>query len=96
MSNNPGQATAGASVVVKGQIGPFDPIFHKTVGRYFRNSPTDQQKECLKQFFESLRRTQVDIPHLVRDGFLLVYACEHIITFSHDGTRVVDLDPQAI
>ena len=94
MSNIPGQATAGSSVVVKGPIGPFDPVFHKTVGRYFRNSPTEQQKECLKQFFESLRGAEVDIPHLYKDGYLLVYTCEHVITFSDDGKHVVDLAPQ--
>lgn len=90
------KAPASSAVVVNGPIGPFDPIFHAAVGRYYRNSPTLQQKQCLTQFFEDLRRGPVNVPYIIKPGFLLVHTCGHVVTFNDNGTRVVDLARAAV
>jgi hypothetical protein len=96
MHNTTGPAPAISADVVIGAIGPFDPIFHSSVGRYYRSSPTSQQKRCLREFFENLRRGPVNVPYIIKAGFLLVHTCGHIVTISDDGKRVVDLAPDVV
>jgi hypothetical protein len=91
----PNATDQGPAVVVKGLIGPFDPMFHSTVGRYYRSSPTSQQAQCLQQFFAELRRRPVNVPYIITE-FLLVYTCGHVVTFSRDGRRVIDLAQGAV
>jgi hypothetical protein len=88
---------AGTGVnTVLGSIGPHDPLYSRKVGVYLHNSPTPEQKNCLRLFFAHLRNGAVTVRHTRADPFLLVYTCGHVVTFTVDGTRVVDLAPSTI
>lgn len=80
---------------VTGPIGPHDPKFAKEVAIYLSNSPSHAEKTCLKSFFADLRNRAIQIFH-VRGPFLLIYTCGHVITFTADGSKVIDLSPSII
>lgn len=84
------------TTIATGPIGPYDPDFHKEVGRYFLNSPPPEQKTCLRLFFAELRIRPVMCPHRRGQEFLLVYTCGHVLTFSANGQKVVMVQPGII
>lgn len=91
----PDVADTGVNTVL-GPIGPHDPLYSKRVAVYLHNSPTPEQKNCLRVFLANLRSGTVSVRHIRTDQFLLIYTCGHVVTLDVDGTRIIDLAPSTI
>lgn len=63
------------------ELGPLRPRFNiYRVGDYFDNSPSSEEKECLKDFFIKLANGKVPNKYFDIGGdVLLICACSHII-----------------
>lgn len=77
--------------IIRGLVGPFEPKFHKNVGVYLDSSPDPQDRQCLIEFFRMLRSRACEGEYYICADFMLVYTCNHIITFTIDGRRVLEI-----
>jgi len=79
------------------QIGPFPNFrFDRKVGVYLSHSPRPADKECLREFFKDLRQGAVACAFDRTAGYLNIYTCNHVITFSSDGKIVLDIEPAIV
>jgi hypothetical protein len=79
-------------------IGPLQPRFNRNVARYIANSPTHQQRVCLRNFFQSLSKGRVRVPckEIEAGKVFLVGTCGHTIQFKSYGARVHSIDRGAL
>jgi hypothetical protein len=83
------------SSIVYEYIGPMEPRFSITVGRYLANSVTLSQIECLRKFSTELRQKPVRVTcvRIEARDVLYVGVCNHVIEFRNHGTIVRDISP---
>lgn len=73
-------------------IGPLKPRFDLSVGRYLSNSPTPQQKSCLKKFFSDLASGPVRKRYKKIGQTILIATCDHVVKIERDGSVVSSIE----
>jgi hypothetical protein len=69
-------------------IGPFNPEFNSHVGKYIRNSPTHDEIQCLRDFFESASRHPIISGYReIKSHFYLIARCNHVIEIFIHGNK---------
>jgi hypothetical protein len=76
-------------------LGPLDVVFNVDVGSYIQSGVSDNEKQCLRDFFISLRTgdTSHTYRHIRLGHVILVLACNHIIEIvlrSSSGSGIVE------
>ena len=63
----------------------------KKVGRYVASSPTDDEKDCLRRFFQDIQAGTRTVPEKDLGGQFSIYVCGHVlrVKFSPSDTMYV-------